>query len=101
MENNDKFAVMIRFAKRARKIVYGYDALTTAKGLKVLAVSDTASDNLKDKMTALANKRKLPLIKATVLEETVGGNCKARGVTDDGMAKEMIRFAETDPRYGM
>lgn len=88
---------MIRFAKRARKIVYGYDALAGARGIKALAVSDTASDNLKDKMKGLAEKRGLPLLLATALEQTVGGNCKAVGVTDGGMAREMVRAAETEP----
>ncbi len=94
MTDNSKFATMIRFAKRARKIVYGYDALADARGLKVLAVSDTASDNLKDKMQGLAKKRGLPLIRATALEDTAGGNCKALGVTDVGMAREMVRTAK-------
>ena len=97
MTDNGKFSTMLRFAKRARKIVYGYDALAYAGGIKVLAVSDTASDNLKDKMQGLAEKRGLPLLRATALEETAGGNCKAVGVTDDGMAREMLRAAETEP----
>ena len=50
MTVGDRFATMIGFAKRAGKIVYGFDCLKTAKRVAVLAVSDTASDNLKNGM---------------------------------------------------
>ena len=45
-------------------------------------------------MQGLAKKRGLPLIRATALEDTAGGNCKALGVTDVGMAREMVKTAK-------
>ncbi len=83
---------MIGFAKRARKIVYGIDSLETAKQLKLLAVSDAASDNLTDSMIKLATKRSLPLVTVDGLESKVGGNCKALGITDGNMASAIVNF---------
>lgn len=91
---NDKFMSMIGFAKRARKIVYGIDTLENTKQLKLLAVSDSASDNLVNSMKNLAEKRHLPLVTAEGLETKVGGNCKALGITDENMALAMIEYVK-------
>ena len=91
---NDKFTAMIGFAKRARKIVYGLDSLQTAKHLKLLAVSDSASDNLLNSMRRLAEKRSLPLVTVDGLENKVGGNTKALGVTDENMSLAIVEFVK-------
>ncbi len=96
---SDKFAAMLGFAIRAGKVVYGFDSLKKAKQIKLLAVSDGASDNLTDGMKRLAERFDKPLICVGALEENVGFNCKALGITDDNMAKAMIEYAETDRRY--
>lgn len=99
-KTTDKFAAMIGFATRAGKIVYGLDGLKAAKNVRVLAVSDTASSNLKDGIISLGQKRKLPVIFAESLETVVGKNIKALGVTDENMAQAMIQYAnDSDPRY--
>lgn len=99
-KTNDKFLSMIGFAKRARKIVYGYDDLLSARGVKLLAVSDTASDNLFEGMTRLAKKRGITLVKVVSLEQKIGGNVKALGVTDANMAKAMAdHAADNAPQY--
>ncbi|MCH5350349.1 MAG: hypothetical protein J1F39_00075 [Clostridiales bacterium] len=90
----DKFMAMIGFAKRARRIVYGLDSLQTTKRLKLLAVSDTASDNLLSSMVRLSQKLNLPLITVDGLEAKMGGNCKALGITDEFMALEMIEYVK-------
>ncbi len=100
MTGGDRFATMIGFAKRAGKIVYGFDCLKTAKRVAVLAVSDTASDNLKNGMTRLAEARELPLIYADALEAIVGNNVKALGITDKNMAQAMLEYAQSGaPHY--
>lgn len=91
---NDKFMAMVGFAKRARKIVYGLDSLSVAKNLKLLAVSDSASDNLFRSMKILAEKRNLPLVSVEGLESKVGGNTKALGITDEFMALAMIEYVK-------
>ncbi len=97
---SDKFAAMIGFAKRAGKIVYGYDNIKKAKGLKLIAVSDSASDNLKSAMERLKITRHIPTVYARSLEEVVGGNCKALGITDPNMAKAMLEYAsDAAPLY--
>lgn len=93
-KQTDKFASMIGFAKRAGKIVYGYDALKTAKRVSLLAVSETASDGLKRNMGLLGEKLDVPIIYADSLEAVVGGNTKALGITDANMAKAMIDYAK-------
>ena len=100
MSGGDKFAAMIGFAKRAGKIVYGFDGLKTARHIELLAVSETASDNLKDGMARLAEKRALPLIYADALEAVVGNNVKALGITDKNMARAMLDYAASGaPHY--
>lgn len=101
MSNSDKFIAMIGFAKRARKIVYGLDKLKTSKQIKLLAVSDTASDNLLSEMNALADKKKCPIVYAAGLEISVGNNVKALGMTDSGMVSAAIEYVENggDNRY--
>ena len=95
-DNTDKFMAMIGFAKRAGKIVYGYDNLVSARGIRLLAVSDTASDNLTRDMRSLADKKSVPLVTAPALETTVGNNVKALGMTDANMAKAALAYARED-----
>lgn len=95
MAETDKFMAMIGFAKRARKIVYGIDSLVAAKRLKLLAVSNSASENLADSMNKLALKRNIPLVTVDGLEDKVGGNCKALGITDENMARAMADHANS------
>lgn len=98
--NGDKFASMIGFAKRAGKIVIGYDALRTAKRIKLLAVDDSASASLTDNMKILSRKLDVPLVYAAGLETLVGAGIKAIGVTDANMAREMETYARSGaPQY--
>ena len=94
MKSNDKdtFITMVGFAKRAGEIVYGYDGLRKARGVKLLAVSDGASDNLKSDMARLAEKNGLPLVTAPSLESKIGNNVKALGLTDENMSKAVVDF---------
>ena len=95
----DKFEALIGFAKRAAKIVYGYDELKKSRRIRLLAVSDTASTNLADNMKRLAESTKTPLVIAPSLENIVGGNCKALGITDASMAKGMTDFVSSSQQY--
>ena len=107
----DKFISMIGFAKRSAKIVYGYDNLKSkAKGksagggggVKLLAVSGNASDNLKDGMKTLATKLNIPLITAKYLENIVGNNVKALGISDANMADAIVKFVSDEQSdYGL
>lgn len=90
--NSDKFTAMIGFSKRAGKIVYGYDSLRKAKGVKLLAVSDTSSDNLMSDMARLAEKLNVPIVTAPKLEDIVGNNVKALGITEINMAHAIIDY---------
>ena len=93
MENNsDKFVTMIGFARRAGKIVYGLDSLKHAKNIKLLAVSNTASDNLMRNMERLADTNEIPIVFAAELERAVGYNVKALGLTDGNMAKAVAEY---------
>ena len=99
MTTTDKLISMIGFAKRSGKIVYGYDGLKKAKNVKMYAVSDTSSDNLKASMNALAAKTHTPIVRVCYLESIVGNNVKALGLTDENMARaamEYIATAQTD-----
>lgn len=100
MTGNDKFVAILGFAKRAGKVVYGYDDLKNKVGIRLYAVSTSASQNLSEGMTRLAEKNKITLITVTDLELVVGGNCKALGITDASMSKGMLDYAaEHAPQY--
>lgn len=90
--NGDTFLAMIGFAKRAGAIVYGYDGLRTARGVRLIAVSDTASDNLKSDMARLADKRNIPIVYANSLEDKIGNNVKALGLTNADMSRAIVDY---------
>ncbi len=92
---NDKFIAMVGFAKRAGKVVYGYDNLKTAKRVKLLAVSDSGSDNLKRGVKSLAERWSKPIVLVDGLENIVGNNCKAFGITDENMALAMMDYVKS------
>ena len=83
---------MIGFARRSGKIVYGLDNLKYAKNIKLLAVSDTASDNLARNMERLADTNGIPIVFAKQMEATLGYNVKALGLTDGNMAKAIVDY---------
>lgn len=100
--DRDLFVTMTGFAKRAGKIIYGYDNLQANKRIKMLAVSDTASDNLKSDMNRLAEKHGVPLVTVRALENTVGNNVKALGFTDGNMSKAAVEYARRGaPNYSV
>ncbi len=92
MSENDKFAALIGFAKRAGKIVYGYDDLKSAKRIKLFVISDSVSSNVVDGLKRASLKTGAPLVAADMLEELIGGNCKALGITDKNMASGMLDY---------
>ncbi|MCH5165735.1 MAG: hypothetical protein J1G01_04980 [Clostridiales bacterium] len=92
IEKTDKFLTMIGFAKRAGKIIYGYDTLRKSKSVRLLAVSDTASQNLLSDMMCLAVNQGLPIVTAPKLEEAIGNNVKALGITDENMARAVVDY---------
>lgn len=60
----------------------------------VLAVSDTASDNLMRNMALLSEKSNVPLVVAPALENSVGNNVKALGLIDRNMAQAVIEYVQ-------
>lgn len=94
----DKFVTMVGFAKRAGMIVYGIDKLKSARGVKMLAVSTTASDNLASDMNRLADKLSVPIVTVAALEDIVGNNVKALGITDANMAKAVVDYVSDGDR---
>lgn len=94
-KTNDKFIAMLGFSRKSGKVVFGLDNLKKMRNTKLLAVSDTASDNLRRGMETLATERAIPLVYAKALEMTVGNNVKALGFTDANMVKAVIDYIET------
>lgn len=93
---------MIGFAKRSGTIVFGYDNLSKAKGVRLIAVSDTASDNLKSDTERLASRLNVPTVYARSLETIVGNNVKALGFTDKNMARAVADYiSDGDTEYNI
>lgn len=99
--STDKFAAMVGFAKRAGKMIYGYDELKRNRKCKVLAVSNIECGNIMSNMKALSVRYNIPLVAVEDMAALVGSNCKAFGITDGNMAKAMIEYCRggNTPRY--
>ncbi len=97
-QSNDKFTALLGFARRAGKVRYGLCELKKCKGVKLYAVTESASDNLLSEMKELARRTDKPLVLAGCQSFT-DGNCKALGVTDAHMADGMIEYVKQSDNY--
>ncbi len=99
--SEDKFAAMVGFARRAGKIVYGYDELKRDRKCKVLAVAASEQGNILSNMKSLSMRRGVPLVAVDNMSELVGNGCKAFGITDANMARAMLEYCGggSSPRY--
>ena len=98
--STDKFAAMVGFARRAGKIVYGYDELKRERKCKLLCVSSGEDGRILSSMKSLSLRRKIALVAVGEMAEFVGSGCKAFGVTDANMAKAMLEYCRGgSPRY--
>ena len=91
----DKFAAMVGFARRAGKIVYGYDELKRDRKCKIMAVSAREQGNILDNMKSLCLRRSVPLVAVEDIAEFVGNGCKAFGIADANMAKAMLDYLDS------
>lgn len=98
MAKSDAFVTMIGFGKRAGALVYGIDKLKSARGVKLLAVSDAASDRLRSDVERLADRLGVCVVTARDMETTVGNNVKALGFTDANMARAVVEYIENNEK---
>lgn len=90
----DKTVSLLGFAMKAGKITYGTDAID--RGVKLLIVCKSASDNALKRARNRAKQMKVPLItsKTITLDEALHKeNCKTIGVKGE-MAKAILKFIE-------
>ncbi len=89
----DKVESLIGFAVKAGKVVYGADTLESyKKRYHIIFLCNTATENTKKKVIAVAEKKHVPVVLSeNVLENTVGRkNCKVVAVLDKQMSEAML-----------
>ncbi len=98
MTDYKKISSYIGFAVRAGQVLWGSDLILEKKRKrKLILLSSTASDNLKDKITAYAEATGSPLLvldDGVTLEDILKRNCKALAVTNRELADAILRSVE-------
>lgn len=89
-----KIETFIGFSIRARKLVAGTNAISFAKGIRLIILCHTGSENAKKQALCYAKKYHVPLIltKEKTLSELVNkNNCKMCAILDKNFADSIIR----------
>ena len=85
MRQND-FLVALGLARRAGKLVYGYDAVAEAEDLKAIYFASDFSERAKGRLSKKAPAKTLPQDMATLGGALGRGPVGVVGVTDKGFA---------------
>lgn len=100
---NNKFLQFLSLVKKSGKIVEGYnktEELVKKGSIKVIIISEDASDNTYEKFVNYSNKYKIYLIKRFTkaqLGQSIGrSEINIIGLTDDSMCKKIIELYETE-----
>ena len=90
----------IGFCRKAGKLTCGFNAVEVQKkGVYLLLLCTSASENAKKSAEKLANKFRCTLLvpKGRLLSELTGKeNCKLAAVRDEGLAKAILSCAEDE-----
>lgn len=91
---NGKIATYIGFARRARKVKVGVNAISTVKGrIPLMLVCATASENTLSDAKSLAKKHgaKLVMTKSITVEDFFDKeNARLAAILDDSLAKAIL-----------
>ena len=91
---NGKIATYIGFARRARKVKVGVNAISTVKGrIPLMIVCATASENTLSDAKSLAKKHgaKLVMTKSITVEDFFDKeNARLAAILDDSLAKAIL-----------
>ena len=92
--NNDKIARYVGFAVKSGKIVFGLDNFPGKKRqLKLVLADITLSGGSLEKAKRLCSEYNIPLIEISDVEGLTGkSGCKAAGITEDNLSKEIIKI---------
>lgn len=96
---NKKILGLIGLATRARKVCFGADSVEekiNKKKVKLLIISEEASERTKDKFKKIAEKNKTPIIiggEIEVLSKAIGKSNKAIiGIEDVNLSNEIQKI---------
>lgn len=96
----NKIFTYVGFAKKARKLKTGTNAIKTVKnGIYLIVICNTASENTFNEATKLAERYRCPLYKTitfTVEELIDKENCKLLAILDLELAKAIMANAGED-----
>jgi len=93
-----KIETYIGFAIKSGKLKKGMNVIENTRGIELLILCASASDNTKKQTKNLSVKLKKPLIISNkLLSEILGKeNCKTAAVTDKNLAKAILENVGTD-----
>ena len=89
----NKVDSLLGFAVKAGKAIYGADTLESSKKrYRIIFLCNTATENTKKKVLAVAEKKRVPVVLSdNMLENAVGRkNCKVVAVLDKQMSEAML-----------
>ncbi|MDF2684853.1 MAG: ribosomal protein L7Ae family protein [Clostridia bacterium] len=89
---NNKFIGMLGIARKARKVILGYDNIIKNKrAVLLLVLSDGAADRTKKNVEALDKQvLKVDMTKTELGKVFGAGEVSVAAITDDGIAKQLI-----------
>ena len=85
-----KVETFIGFSIRAKKLIAGANAIRESKGLYLMFVCNTASENSQKDAQKLAKSKGIPLVlikKGTAEDLVLRANCKMFAIADKDLAK--------------
>ena len=98
MQPTSKLTAYIGFSVKARRVVYGYDRVTTAKGVKLAIAAEDINRTAKKQLQEYCTQNNIPLqwVDGQLVELCVHRRCKCIGLTDENLARaaqqELIRM---------
>ena len=90
MMATDKLRAYIGFSIKARKIVYGYDAVMRTKTIRLVIAATAINRTAKSELQDVCTRHNIPLQwcdEALLAECTAKTGCKCIGLVDPSLAK--------------
>ena len=98
MQPSTKLSAYIGFSIKSRHVVYGYDRVTTARGIRLVIAADSINRTAHKQLQAYCTLYTIPLqwCDEQLIELCTHRRCKCIGLTDESLAnaanQELIRM---------
>ena len=98
MQPSSKLSAYVGFSIKSGRVVYGYDRVTTARGIRLVLAAETVNRTARKQLQAYCTDNNIPLhwCDEQLIELCVHRRCKCIGLTDESLAgaahQELIRM---------